>query len=386
MSAALEKTKIEMSQPVGRGSTVNALMEAYRRAFMLAAPKHLDVSRFLRIVISDVSRNRDLLECTSGSLFAAVMTAVQLGLEIGVMGQAYLVPFWNKKAKPHRREVQLIPGYRGLVQLARNSGELSTIWANVVFKGDQFTYEEGLERVLKHIPNDEQEEDFRNITHAYAVAKFKDGGFQLDVMRRVRIDRIRRMSQAPDSPAWTNHFDEMAKKTVLRRMSKLLPLSIEMNLAIRLDEKHALGQPQDINLVDTGGDVPMIEISGDDFEAETIDAGTLEESRGSLDVHTFRAGETKNRGHGQENLDALKTTTQVNGSSPLEQQLQSSVDTLLCDADDFHDIEVLALDCGVRMPQVLEHIMTTMGFKPAEKLPKSRKEEAIKWIQAHRKG
>jgi len=253
-----EKVAVDLAAPIGGEKTVGDLLKIYERSFQMAAPQHLDVKRFMRITLMEISKNPTLLECTAGSLLGAVMISAQLGLEIGsVLGQAYLVPFQNEYvdrsgAKRKRKEAQLIPGYKGLIKLARNSGEIESISANVVYKQDHFKYVDGLEQILEHIPNDEGEEKDADIIAAYAVARFKSGGHQVIVIKRKRLDKIRNMSKAPNSPAYTNHLPEMFKKAAIRRLSKVLPLSPELQIAATLDARSEAGRPQSINLLSDG--------------------------------------------------------------------------------------------------------------------------------------
>lgn len=227
--------------------SVRVLLDKAKPQIKLALPKHLNPDRMLRIAMTSVQRTPQLLDCDPTSLIAAVIQSAQLGLEPdGALGHAYLIPFG--------KTATLIPGYRGLVDLARRSGQLSTISAHVVYEKDAFRYTYGLDEKLVHEPYD-GDEDPGKMTHAYAVAKLKDGGIQFTVMSRREIMAIKNGSpgaKKSDSP-W-NHKDrepEMWKKTAIRRLAKLLPMSIEMAQAIRLDEQAEAGLPQDLDVIDT---------------------------------------------------------------------------------------------------------------------------------------
>jgi len=170
-----------------------------------------------------------------------VVEASQLGLEPdGVLGHAYLVPFNNRKTG--QREAQLIPGYKGLVELSRRSGNLSTIYAHVVHERDQYRFCYGLTPTLEHTPTGEP--DPGPIVAAYAVAHLRDGGVQFEWLWKKEIDGIRAQSKAGSSGPWVTHYDEMAKKTALRRLCKLLPVSVELQRAVALDEMAEAGVPQ----------------------------------------------------------------------------------------------------------------------------------------------
>jgi recombination protein RecT len=187
----------------------------------MALPRHVDVDRFKRIAVTAVQQNPDLLKANRSSLFGACVTAAQLGLVTdGVLGQAYLVPYKGK--------VQLIPGYKGLLTLVRQSGEISSIDVDTIHKNDKVDYVMGDDSRLTIRPN---WTDRGAIIGAYAIARFKDGGIQRALMTKEEIEAIRKASPSANSPAWKNHYGEMAKKTVFRRLCKMLPLSTEAQAA-----------------------------------------------------------------------------------------------------------------------------------------------------------
>lgn len=242
-----------MSEPVKKSTalspyqekvgTIRTMLESAKGQIKIALPRHLDADRMGRIVMTAAQKTPALLDCTPKSLIAAVIQAAQLGLEPdGVLGHAYLVPYSNKGVK----EVQLIPGYKGLIDLARRSGQLSTIYARAVYARDSFHYQMGTDEKIEHVPTDEDEPG--ELVAVYAVAKLKDGGVQMEVMTRKQVDKIKTKSKASSFGPWVDHFDEMAKKTVLRRLCKMLPLSVEMARTVALDERADAGQAQEIDV------------------------------------------------------------------------------------------------------------------------------------------
>lgn len=195
-----------------------------------ALPKHLTAERVTRVFLTTLRQSPGLLRCSPQSLYGALFQASQLGLEIGNgLGHAYLVPY--------KSEATLIIGYRGLVELARRSGQISTIYAYEVRRGDAFSYRLGLEPGIDHEPASERDLDDAAITHVYAVARLKDGGTQFEVMSRAEVDAIRKRSRASKDGPWVTDYAMMARKTVLRRLSKMLPCSVEMQVAVTLDER-----------------------------------------------------------------------------------------------------------------------------------------------------
>lgn len=219
---------------------IRALLIKSKDQMAMALPKHISVDRMLRIAMTSIQKTPKLVDCTPNSLLGAIMQASQLGLEPdGLLGQAYLVPFKNT--------VTLIPGYKGLIKLARNSGELATIQAHEVHEKDTFMFCYGLEPRLEHIPT--RDEKPGEVIAFYAVARLKDGSTQFEVMWKREIDSIRKQSKASGDGPWVTHYDEMGKKTVLRRLCKMLPSSIELQKAVALDEQAEAGIEQDIESI-----------------------------------------------------------------------------------------------------------------------------------------
>jgi recombination protein RecT len=216
----------------------------------LALPKHVTADRLARVALTEVRKNPALARCDQHSFMGALMTCAQLGLEPGgPLGHAYLIPFENRRA--NRTEVQFIVGYRGMIDLARRSGQIASIEARPVYEGDTFEVTLGLDSNLRHVPdfdnpNRSQPDKLRFV---YAVAKLKDGGIQFDVMSRREIEAVRAQSRAGNSGPWVTHFEAMALKTVVRRLFKWLPISVELAAAIEADERAELGLPQDNPLV-----------------------------------------------------------------------------------------------------------------------------------------
>lgn len=201
-------------------------------------PKHMDVERLMRVTMLAVSRSQKLLECTPDSLLRAFMDASQLGLDCtGSLGEAYLIPYYNGKTKCH--EATMIPGYRGLISLARRSGEIDDVHAHPVYENDDFEISLGSNPSVTHHPclTDEKGE----LLGFYAVARLKGGGIIPDYMTKGDVDKIREKSKAPNSLMWTEHYNEGGRKTIFRRLSKYLPLSPEAKDAITVADQNEYG-------------------------------------------------------------------------------------------------------------------------------------------------
>ena len=223
-----------------------------QKALQDVLPKHLPPERLVRIAMNSIRKVPALLQCTPESFIGSILQAATLGLEPdNGLGHAYLIPY--------KTECTLILGYRGLVDLARRSGQVSTVEAHVVKPGDDFKYAFGLNPILQHHPKGTAV-DIKP-THVYAVVRLRDGGTQFDVMTKAEVDAIRRRSRAGTSGPWETDYDEMAKKTVLRRLCKILPMSIEAQRMANLDDmaEHGLPQVFDVTMSDalaTAGELP----------------------------------------------------------------------------------------------------------------------------------
>ncbi len=213
----------------------------FQKQMALAMPKSMTPDRLTRIVMTECRKTPALLKCAPESFYGAVLQCAALGLEPGsALGHCYLLPFGNGKDKQGRPNAQLIIGYRGMIDLARRSGQIVSLQAYCVHEQDTFNYKLGLDPDIEHIPASVA--DRGKVTHVYAVAKLKGGGVQFEVMSRAEIEKVRTSSKAGNSGPWSSHWEEMAKKTVIRRLFKYLPVSIEAVRAVEIDEKTDRGE------------------------------------------------------------------------------------------------------------------------------------------------
>jgi len=208
-----------------------------------ALPRHVTPERLARIVITQIRFNPALLECSRNSLLGAIMQAAQLGLEPGIQGQCWIIPYG--------REATFILGYRGMFQLMWRTPLVSAIAARSVFEGDAFTFDFG-ENTIQHLPGGET--DPAKLTHAWAAIHTSNGGRLWDVMTREEIERVRMRSRAKKGGPWFTDYAEMCKKTVLKRLAKIAPASVELQRAIELDEAAERGDAQMFDF-----DVPQID-------------------------------------------------------------------------------------------------------------------------------
>ena len=232
------------------------------------AAKHMSPERLMRVTANAIRTTPLLQECEPLSFLGALMQCASLGLEANtVMGHAYMIPFKNNRKNVV--EVQLIIGYKGLIDLARRSGHITSISANIHYDDDDmWEYEEGTEAKLRHVPGPQEGTPL----HAYAIAKFKEGGHAYVVLPWARVMKIRDGSQGyktaikygkKDSP-WIAHEEAMAKKTAIRALSKYLPLSVEFRDAVSIDQ-------------DGGAKVDYAKFALNPSEGVTIDGEFLED-------------------------------------------------------------------------------------------------------------
>ncbi|MED4408312.1 recombination protein RecT [Bacillus licheniformis] len=253
------KVNTVQTQSEEEPKTIAGYLKKLQPELQKALPKHITPERITRIVLTTIRNNPALQECSPGSLLGAVMQSAQLGLEPGLVEHCYFVPFWNNKEK--RREVQFIIGYKGMIDLARRSGHIQSIYAYTVHEADKFVYELGLHPKLIHKPATGQRGE---MTHVYAVAHFKEGGYQFEVLTKHDVENVRNRSKSKDNGPWITDYEEMAKKTVVRRIWKYLPISIEIQQQVSQDEtvrKEITAEAQSVyddELVHGSSDVPVI--------------------------------------------------------------------------------------------------------------------------------
>lgn len=198
-----------------------------------ALPSVITPERFTRIVLSALSTNPKLAQTTPQSFLGAMMTAAQLGVEPNTpLGQAYLIPFWNGKTKSSECQFQL--GYKGMIDLAYRSGDVSVIQAQIVYENDEFNYSFGLEPTLYHKP---AISDRGEPAYVYAMFRTKDGGYGFEVMSIPDVRaHAEKFSKSFSNGPWQTNFEEMAKKTVLKKVLKYAPLKSDFVRAAAQDE------------------------------------------------------------------------------------------------------------------------------------------------------
>lgn len=224
MENAIQKSTSNAPAKNGEKKTITDLIKIMEPEIKKALPSVLTPERFTRMVLSALSTNPKLGACTPKSFLGAMMTAAQLGVEPNTpLGQAYLIPYRNHGTD----EVQFQLGYKGMLDLAYRSGDVSTVQAHTVCENDRFEYALGLDPKLEHVP---ARTNRGNPIYYYAVIRMKDGGFCFSVMSKEEVEtHAKKYSQAYSSSysPWKTNFDEMAKKTVLKKALKYAPMKTD---------------------------------------------------------------------------------------------------------------------------------------------------------------
>ena len=254
-------------------------------------PKHLHADRLLKVAQIAATTTPALLKCDVASLVSAIGQCAQMGLEPNtVLGHAYLVPFNTKRKDANGAErwvnsVQVIVGYKGLIDLARRSGQIVSIAAHEVCENDEFECSYGLVEVLRHKP---AMNNRGAVVAFYAVAHLKDGGHAFEVMSVEQVEEIMRATQSKGKYGpWKDHFVEMGRKTAIRRLAKYLPLSIEFQTAAELDSMAAAGRDQNLEANTIDGIFTSVNDGeqGDEVDPETGEVrGMLDAEPGGADI------------------------------------------------------------------------------------------------------
>lgn len=244
-----------------------------------ALPKHMDANRMARVALTTIRTTPNLLNCKIESLMAAVMQAAQLGLEPGLLGHCYIIPYG--------KEAQFIIGYKGMIDLARRSGNIESITVEPVYKNDYFKFKRGLSQdEFEHIPwdmrNDQAFDEPGELIRVYLIARFKDGGYYFHRMSKAEIDAHRKRSAAKNSGPWVSDYEEMAKKTVVRSAWKWLPISIDMAKQVEsADETVKRDIAEDMSdVIDISAQISSEEVAKDIEGADGISASKAEDVSG----------------------------------------------------------------------------------------------------------
>jgi len=242
-------------------ATFSKTLEKMKPQMALAIPKHMSVDRMARLALTAFSTNRQLQACKTESILSSLMTATQLGLEPGINGQGYLIPY--------KDTCTFVPGWKGLVDLVSRAGR-ATVWTGAVFNGDKFDYQLGDEPFCRHKPGDSE----GNFTHVYAIGRVKDAQMPvIEVWTRGKVEKhLRQYNKVGNrhyALASESNFEMYARKVALLQVLKYMPSSIELANAITVSNAAEAGQGAVID-----GDFVTVSnsesIDGDTGEISTV--------------------------------------------------------------------------------------------------------------------
>lgn len=226
-----ERQQVRLTKNMTIADMVKALEPEIRRAL----PTVLTPERFTRMALSAINNTPKLAQCSPMTFIAALMNAAQLGLEPNTpLGQAYLIPYENKKRGSLECQFQI--GYKGYIDLAYRTGQVQLIQAHTVYENDEFDYAYGLEPRLFHRPCNGARGEIR---YFYGLFRLGNGGYGFEVMNKGAIDlHAQTYSQAVTSQysPWMKNYEDMAKKTVIKKVLKYAPISTDFQKAVSMDE------------------------------------------------------------------------------------------------------------------------------------------------------
>ena len=287
--------QLQNNRPANPVASFNAFMQKHKSQLELALPKHLNADRMVRLSLTAFSQNPALQRCDPKTIFGSIIVASQLGLEIGVNGQGYLVPYKDK--------CTFVPGWKGLVDLA-NRGGRCTVWAGAVYEGDDFDYMLGDAPYCKHKPNGEFEES--KLTHVYAIGRVKDS--EMPVIEVWPIKKVHAHFKKTVVPALQpnhyskKHLEAYAKKVALLQVLKYMPQSIEMANAV--DVSYASESGKGVTL---DGDFITVDNSPqDDHQEQNVQNSTENE-----DLSFEQEQQLVQQAQTEEEVDYAPTFTQI---------------------------------------------------------------------------
>lgn len=258
-----QENKMAIKQP----QTIKDFVKSMEIEIKKALPSVITPERFTRIVFSALSATPQLNECTPASFLGAMMNAAQLGLEPNTpLGQAYLIPFKNNKKGTVDCQFQI--GYKGLIDLAYRSGEVSMVQAHIAYENDEFHFEYGIDPKLTHVPAMENRGEAKWV---YAMFKLQNGGYGFEVMSvsdvRAHAKKYSQSYSSSFSP-WSTNFEEMAKKTVLKRVLKYAPLKSDFVKQVAADETVKIEIDSDMSMVPAWGNGEVIDVEAQETNGE----------------------------------------------------------------------------------------------------------------------
>ena len=236
MSTVADRIATQQSTPKPQTAVAkfSNFMETFKVQVSLALPAHLNSERFTRLVLTAFSTSEQLQKCDPRSILSAVMVAAQMGLEIGVSGQGWLIPY--------KTTCTFVPGWQGIVDIVNRSGR-ATVWTGAVFDGDTFDFALGDNPFVKHKPSGE--DDPAKLLYVYAIGKVRGNDIPVIEVWPIRKceKHFKAMNKVGDKHYAHKHWEMYCRKLPLLQVCKYMPKSIELSTAIEASRAHETGEP-----------------------------------------------------------------------------------------------------------------------------------------------
>lgn len=290
---------------VSPAKTLNDFMDKYKGQIALALPKHITADRMVRLAMTAFSQNKSLQDCDMHSIFASVIVAAQLGLEIGVGGQGYLVPYKGKAT--------FVPGWQGLVDLVSRAGR-ATVWTGAVYNGDEFDWALGDRPFVKHRPGGDGD-SWKDISHVYAIGRVN--GSDHPVIEVWTMDRIVRHLKKFNKVGGMHYalkdngqnMEMYARKVALLQVLKYMPKSVEVQRAVDVASVSDTGK----SFTFDGEVVTVKDIDDQGGAGEKVDqsTGEVDGSAGALPVCTDADFKKNTAAWRKQIVDKVKTVAEL---------------------------------------------------------------------------
>jgi recombination protein RecT len=241
MTSTALRDAVTGEKPQSKLAAFSGFMDKFKPQLALALPKHLNVDRMARLAMTAFSTTPHLDECSANSIAGSLMTAGQLGLEPGVNGQGYLIPYFDNKKRTYI--CTFVPGWKGLVDLVARAGR-ATVWTGVVMKGDEFDYQLGDSPFCRHKPGDGVDGEW---THVYAIGRVRDAQMPvIEVWTRAKVQKhlksYNKVGERHYANSSENNFEMYGRKVALLQVLKYVPQSIELATATRIADLSDTGK------------------------------------------------------------------------------------------------------------------------------------------------
>lgn len=275
-NASNNSTGVATRDDSGMQKSLQQQIREMEPQFKLAMPKGAEAAQLVRDALTAIRGNPKLAQCEATSVLGALMTCAQLGLRPGVLGHAWVLPFYSTKNR--RTEAQLVIGYQGLVELAHRSGRISSLIARTVHANDHFDIDYGLEDRLVHKPTLKGEKG--DPIGYYAIAKFTTGGHAfIFASHDEMIAYKNKYAMAKNREGvvfgpWADNFEGMAHKTCVRQLSKWMPKSTEFSQALEADESVR------VDMSPTADPIEVSRVIEGDYTVDTTTGEVLDDGTG----------------------------------------------------------------------------------------------------------